>query len=133
MPEQIQAAATGPMRQTDPPKGRAHDRGQIIGRDERLERRAMPNEDLTGGARWSPDGRELFYVSADRYLMAVPVRTTPKLEVGRATRLFELEGHAWTDFDISADGKRFLAGVPQSFAGEQPLTVILNWAAEGRR
>ena len=33
--------------------------------------------DLKGGARWSHDGRELSYVSADRRLMAVPVRTTP--------------------------------------------------------
>jgi eukaryotic-like serine/threonine-protein kinase len=89
--------------------------------------------DLTGGARWSPDGRELFYVSADRHLMAVPVRTTPKLEVGKAMPLFELQGHAWTDFDVSGDGKRFLAVVPQAFAGEQPLTVILNWTSEVRR
>ena len=34
---------------------------------------------------------------------------------------------------VSADGKRFLAVVPQAFAGEQPLTVILNWSAEVRQ
>ena len=89
--------------------------------------------DLMGGARWSHDGRELFYVSADRRLMAVPVRTTPMIEVGSPSPLFALQGRAWSDFAVTADGKRFLAVVPQAFAGEQPLTVILNWTAEVRR
>jgi serine/threonine protein kinase/Tol biopolymer transport system component len=89
--------------------------------------------DLTGGARWSHDGRELFYVSTDRRLMAVPIRTTPMLEVGTPVPLFTLQGRAWSDFAVTADGKRFLAVVPQAFAGEQPLTVILNWTAEIRR
>jgi len=89
--------------------------------------------DYEGGARWSHDGRELFYVSNDRRLMAVPVRTKPTLEVGTPVPLFTFQGRAWTDFAVSADGKRFLAVVPQAFAGEQPLTVILNWTAEVRR
>jgi Tol biopolymer transport system component len=89
--------------------------------------------DLQEGARWSHDGRELFYVSADSRLMALPVVTTPTLEVGRPAPLFPLPGRTWDDFAVSADGKRFLAVVPQAFAGEQPLTVILNWTAEVRR
>ena len=89
--------------------------------------------DLMGGARWSHDGRELSYVSADRRLMTVPIRTTPRLEVGSPMPLFAFQGRPWTDFDVSADGKRFLAVVPQAFAGEQPLTVILNWTAEVRQ
>ena len=88
---------------------------------------------MLGGARWSHDGRELFYVSADRRLMTVPVSTTPTLEVGSSTPLFALKGRPWADFAVSADGKRFLAVVPQAFAGEQPLTVIVNWADGMRR
>jgi Tol biopolymer transport system component len=88
--------------------------------------------DSLGGARWSHDGRELYYVSAEGRLMAVPVRTTPMLEVGTPVPLFTLQGRAWSDFAVTADGKRFLAVVPQGFAGEQPLTVILNWTAEIR-
>ena len=65
--------------------------------------------------------------------MSVPVRTTPRLEVGSPSALFALPGRSWEDFAVSADGKRFLAVVPQAFAGEQPLTVILNWTAEVRR
>ena len=89
--------------------------------------------DLQEGGRWSHDGRELFYVSADGRLMAVPVRTTPKLDVGSPAPLFALQGRTWADFAVSADGKRFLAVVPQALAGEQPLTVILNWTSEVRR
>src|SRR5207244_2268289 len=89
--------------------------------------------EFQGGARWSHDGRELYYVSADRRLMAVPVRTTPRLEVGKSVPLFALQGRSWADFAVTADGKRFLAVVPQAFAGEQSLTVILNWRAEGGR
>ena len=36
---------------------------------------------------------------------------------------------AWTDFDVSADGKKFLAVILQA-ANQQPLTVVLNWTAE---
>jgi NADPH:quinone reductase-like Zn-dependent oxidoreductase len=59
--------------------------------------------------------------------MSVPIRTTPTLEVGRSSALFTLPGRPWEDFDVSADGKRFLAVVPRMFGGEQPLTVILTW------
>ena len=86
--------------------------------------------DLQQDARWNHDGRELFYVSADGRFMHVAVRTTPKLEVGRPAPLFALPGRSWFDFAVSADGKRFLAVIPQALAGEQPLTVILNWQEE---
>jgi Tol biopolymer transport system component len=79
---------------------------------------------------WRRDGRELFYVSADREVVAVPVRTRPALEVGTPVTLFALKGPAWNSFDVSADGKRFLAVVPEVVANQQPLTVVLNWTAE---
>jgi hypothetical protein len=47
--------------------------------------------------------------------------------------LFTFRGRAWSDFAVSADGKRFLAVAPQAYAGEQPFTVIVNWTAEVRR
>jgi Tol biopolymer transport system component len=84
----------------------------------------------TRSVAWSRHGRELFYVSADRELMAVPIRTTGALEVGTPATLFALKGAAWNSFDVSADGKRFLAVVPEVVAHEQPLTVVLNWTAE---
>jgi hypothetical protein len=88
----------------------------------------------TGGAqspRWSRDGRELFYLSGDRRLMSVAVRTAPSLELGSPRPLFELKGKSsWSTFDVSPDGKRFLAVVPEVVANELPLSVIANWTAE---
>ncbi|MGH9368648.1 MAG: protein kinase domain-containing protein, partial [Thermoanaerobaculia bacterium] len=90
----------------------------------------------TGGARlarWSRDGRELFYLSLDRRLMSVPVRTGPSLQLGTPVELFALSGRPWINFETAPDGKRFLASVPDVIAGEQPLTVVLNWAPESGR
>jgi len=85
-------------------------------------------------AQWSPNGHELFYMSADGNVMAVPVRTTPSLEIGVPLRLFAIQGKwPWRDFDVSRDGKRFLAIVPQLMANEQALTAVLNWPAQIRQ
>ena len=85
-------------------------------------------------AQWSRDGRELYYASADGYLMAVPIYTQPSLEIGAPLRLFPMQGKwFWRDFDVSPDGKKFLAIVPQVMANEQPLTAVLNWPALFRR
>ncbi|HEY2798267.1 MAG TPA: protein kinase [Thermoanaerobaculia bacterium] len=85
---------------------------------------------------WSPDGRELFYVSADRQMMSVPVRTSPALQVGSPTALFKLKGprlQAFSadrfGFSMSQDGKRFLVTIPEVVADELPLTVVLDWRA----
>src|SRR6266542_3925083 len=96
-----------------------------------------------GGARhlrWSRDGREIFYISSDQYLVSVPVRTSPTLELGSATLLFQLrEGGTDTGaldrgissgFDVSADGKRFLVVFPEIVGDALPLTVVANWESE---
>jgi Tol biopolymer transport system component len=91
----------------------------------------------TGGAgllRWSRDGRELFYVSSDRQLVSVPIRTTPSLELGTPTLLFTLKGRgSWPDFEVTPDGRRVLAIVPEIIADELPLTVVANWTTEATR
>ncbi len=87
----------------------------------------------TGGAtlpRWSRGGREIFYLSGDRRLMSVPVRTSPSLELGTPTALFTLKGKkVWPAFEVAPDGKRFLAVVPEIIADELPLNVMANWSA----
>ncbi|MBZ5558253.1 MAG: serine/threonine-protein kinase [Acidobacteriia bacterium] len=85
-------------------------------------------------ARWSRDGKELFYLSADGHLMAVPIQTSPVLHVGTAVSLFEVNpSRTWSQFDVSSTG-RFLAVVSETRASQQPLTVVLNWTAGiGRR
>jgi Tol biopolymer transport system component len=85
--------------------------------------------------RWSRDGREIFYVVPDGRVVSVPVRTAPALEIGRPATLFTIPWmagrsgvsmHAWQGFDVSPDGKRFLAIVPELVAEEQPLTVVVH-------
>lgn len=84
--------------------------------------------------RWNRNGRELFYQSFDRHLMATSVRTTPTLQLGSPAPLFSIDGRrAWLNFDVAPDGKRFLAIVRQLRADEQPLGVALNWTAEVKR
>ncbi|HXM76272.1 MAG TPA: hypothetical protein VN971_05830, partial [Thermoanaerobaculia bacterium] len=97
----------------------------------------------TGGAlhlQWGRNGREIFYLSADRHLMSVPVRTTPSLQLGKPVPLFVWKGEigrrgalsrgTTSRFDVSADGQRFLAVVPEVVVDELPLSVVVNWPAE---
>ena len=85
----------------------------------------------TGGARvgrWSRDGRELLYLAPDGRFMSVPVRPGPPLRLGEPKVLFVLRGdQRWQDFDVSADGKRLLAVVPEFVADKAPLSVVVNW------
>jgi Tol biopolymer transport system component len=80
--------------------------------------------------RWSRDGRELFFLGADRRFMAVMVTRSPSLTLSPAKPLFALTGRrTWKDYDVSPDGLRFLAIVTDVLGDEQPLTVVLNWTA----
>ena len=74
---------------------------------------------------WSRDGRELFYLSADRSLMAVAVTAGNPFEAGIAKPLFDVRFSAFTSntsrFDVAKDG-RFLIPVEQQAAS--PLSCI---------
>jgi Tol biopolymer transport system component len=84
--------------------------------------------------RWSRDGRELIFTSADRRLISVPVRTSPAIWLGTPTVLFPITGRTgWAEFEPYPDGKRFLAMVPEVIAAELPLTVVVGWAPEASR
>lgn len=99
----------------------------------------------TGGgsvARWSRDGKGLFYLSTETdrhlpggpvtptsHLVTAPIHTSPALRVGTPVPLFEINAkRRWFDFDVSSAG-RFLAVVSDTRADEQPLTVVLNRTA----
>jgi hypothetical protein len=77
----------------------------------------------------------LFYIAADRKLMAVPVNTggaaTGSFEVGLVQPLFEIQpGVAPDSWQPAADGQRFLVAVPAGGgAAATPITVITNWQA----
>jgi serine/threonine-protein kinase len=85
---------------------------------------------VNGGTEpvWSRDGRELFYRRADQ-MIAVPIVTTPSLQVGSAARLFTHDfqldpGDNLPNYDVAPDG-RFLM-VRRTDPPVEP-TIVLNW------
>ena len=64
--------------------------------------------------------------------MAVPV--TPRsgaFEAGAPQPLFEVGRNPTpgTQYDVTADGQRFIVSVPARAEGASPLTLVLNWPA----
>jgi dipeptidyl aminopeptidase/acylaminoacyl peptidase len=79
--------------------------------------------------RWPRGSGEILYVSTDRRMVAVSVRTAPTLELGKPVTLFRLPGdRRWNDFDVTADGQRFLANVSEVSGREVPLSVVTGWS-----
>jgi len=89
------------------------------------------------GGRWKPrwrrDGKELFYLAADKKLMSVVVKSAATFEADAPTALFKIDTILEDDYDVTADGQRFL--INSSVAGTQslPFTVVLNWTKDLKR
>jgi Tol biopolymer transport system component len=80
-----------------------------------------------GRPEWRDDGRELFYVSADRQMMAVDIAGAQTPNVGTPRALFPMPASdAW---DVTRDGQRFLFSLPVGGGTTPPFHVILNWQA----
>ena len=93
----------------------------------------------TGGGeqpRWRSDGKELFYLSSDSKLMAVPVTTGNNFDLGTPIALFQTSPRQPISFnnlfvyDVSRDGQRFLINTPVKQAQAAPMSIILNWPAK---
>ena len=83
-------------------------------------------------ARWSHDGKELFYLSLRGDLMVVDVTTTPSFRTGIPRRLFQAEpprGMEGPQYDVTPDGQRFLVWAPARGTALPPTTVIVNWTS----
>ena len=76
--------------------------------------------------RWRGDGKELFYVASDGKLMSVDISAKPVFEAGAPRPLFQLPP-GFIGGDVTADGRRFLIGVPVAQSASVPFTVVLNW------
>jgi hypothetical protein len=93
----------------------------------------------TGGGRfpeWGPltakDGRELFYVSPEYKLMVANVRLgIDSVESSTPRALFSLPADytAWSPFQVTGDGQRFLVRATPEQQPSEPLNVIVNWPA----
>jgi serine/threonine protein kinase/Tol biopolymer transport system component len=83
------------------------------------------------GPRWSPTGRELYFVAPDAKLMAVRAPSSAEPSFGKPVALFQTRIVSATnatnqaEYDVSPDG-RFLVN---EWADEvpTPITLILNW------
>jgi Tol biopolymer transport system component/predicted Ser/Thr protein kinase len=78
---------------------------------------------------WNRNGKELFYVSADGKMMAVPVNTGRKFEAGVPKALFGVRTDLTlfgAGYDVSKDGS-FLIPVSAEQSATTPITVVLNW------
>jgi Tol biopolymer transport system component len=87
--------------------------------------------------RWRGDGRELFYVSDDRKIMSVDVRTGPEIETGSPRPLFQTRilpvVEARNHSAVSADGKRFLVNSRRPEDAALPINVVVGWTPEKRK
>ena len=107
--------------------------------------RPFPNVDgghwtisTTGGIKplWARSGKELYYLTLDGAMMAVPTQSTPAFSVGNPTKLFDTRHYAALSartYDVSRDGQTFLM---IKAAGGDPtstptgIVVVLNWVEE---
>jgi len=85
-------------------------------------------------ARWSRNGKELFYRALDGTLTVTSVRTVSHgLEFGTPAALFRVSeppGMFAYPYDVDSDGQRILALVPSRAAEDSTsLTVLANWDA----
>ena len=86
-----------------------------------------------GGAqpRWRGDGKELFFVAADGKMTAVAVKAVterkPSFEAGAPVPLFDAFVKPPFQYDVTADGKRFLVNTTTPLPVSPPLTVVVNW------
>jgi len=83
---------------------------------------------------WSPDGRELFYTSNDK-LMVATVTSTPAFAADRPRVLYEgrFRGstNGKTSYSISPDGQRFLrVQQAQRESAVTRIEVVIGWAGQ---
>lgn len=97
----------------------------------------------TGGGsepQWSNDGAELFYLSSNRMLMAVPITRSgaEPFRPGLAKELFRVPpvlvtGITARSYAVGKDGKRFLVAASEGNGSAPPLTVVLNWLSSVKK
>ncbi len=86
-------------------------------------------------SRWRRDGKELYYLSPDRMLMAVPVDIDgDEPRIGVPVPMFQtrVSRVATRAYAVSSDG-RFLVNTLVDDAAQTPIRVALNWFEELER
>ena len=103
----------------------------------------LVSEEEEGGEQpvWNPNGKEIFYRSGNRMMVASVQAGDQALTVGRPEVLFEgsyVSTHSlptgYQYYSISPDGRRFLMLKEEQLRQEQnQINVVLNWFEELKR
>jgi eukaryotic-like serine/threonine-protein kinase len=86
--------------------------------------------------RWRADGREIYYLSEDRKLMAAAMGPGPSFDTPKPlflTRAVTASTGFRMHYVPSRDGRRFLVNTQSGDAAPTPITVELNWTAGLKR
>ena len=76
---------------------------------------------------WRWDGTELYYISADQKLMAVPVRLGASVQIGTPHELFT--NARMNGFVPTRDGRFLINVAANDVSAVAPITVVTNWQA----
>ncbi len=110
------------------------------GENEVYLRRFPPTDErwqvsLGGGVEpyWPRDGKEFFYITPDRKMTSVSIRTTPSVEIGKPLPLFAAPTvfgrFTRSTYVVTRDGGRFLFSVPVD-QSRPTITLIQNAAPD---
>jgi Tol biopolymer transport system component/predicted Ser/Thr protein kinase len=83
----------------------------------------------SGGSRprWKRDGSELYFVSTSDEMTATAVRLGSSVQVGTSRPLFSMGPAGWQDYDVTADGQRFLVVVNMPAPDADAISMTVNW------
>ena len=93
---------------------------------------------VNGGTEpaWRADGKELFYLAPDRYLMGVPIDVGSSPQPGTPQRLFDAavsssvySVYTRNQYVVTGDGQRFLINQPVGTTSPATITVVVDWTA----
>ena len=79
--------------------------------------------------RWRRDGLELFYLTTDGTVMMVQIKVGPEFDAGKPMNLFKADPLT-RDYDVTADGQRFLFIASAPGTQLLPFAVVLDWMAD---
>jgi Tol biopolymer transport system component len=79
--------------------------------------------------RWRSDGEELFYLDGRGRIVAVPVEAGQTFSAGEPQVLFDAQLEDATDrqYDVTADGERFVLNRRVASGADLPIHVIVGW------
>ncbi len=79
---------------------------------------------------WNRNGKELFYLTLDNKMAAVPISGGAAFRAGPPVALFSTHPAGFrTIFDVSPDGRRFLVNSLPADQGSPPLELVVHWTS----